>query len=245
MGKTTRSNNAGSSQETNTVDFSVELQRLEKDMKGNVRELKNLIMSNTNSDTSSENPKDKSMKNILEKISAFEINTQNSIDNLRSEIAKLRHQSEMCEKRMDDQKQVELLNGLVISGIAEEPETNNLCEFVADVINNKMPNISITAIDINYCFRLGKKENRKSTRPRPLSIMFVNRWMRNKVFNAKKCLKGTPVVINEWLTSARMEIYKKTCEKVGFKSTWTRNGQIYAIMSGQKRKINSENDLKT
>lgn len=179
----------------------------------------------------------------MQQIATFEANTQKSINALKSEVTKLKQQSTTCEKKIEDQKQFELLNGLVISGINEEFDTDSLHDVVANVINSKMHNVSLTPNEINYCYRLCKKEDRQSTKPRPVVIMFVNKWKRNMIFNLKKCLKGSRMVISEWLTSAKLELYKKACDKFGFKSTWSRNGQIFASINNVKRRILSESDL--
>lgn len=79
-----------------------------------VCELKNLIVSSTNNDAPNRN--ETSFNSMLEKITTFEMNTQNSIEISRSEIAKLQYESDMRERKRNDQNQIELLNGLVISG---------------------------------------------------------------------------------------------------------------------------------
>lgn len=245
MPRNTRNNpNMGSaSQDSNILDFGQELQKLEMSMKQNASELRNLILTNNAKNVCNDGQVD-SKNDLLDQIATFERNTQDAINGLRSELSKLKHQTAMCEKKIDDLRQFDLLNGLVISGI-DESNDNKLCEVIADTLNSKMKNISINPDEINYCFRLGKKEERRSTKPRPVSVMFTNRWKRDKIFNSKKCLKGDSVFISEWLTSAKLELYKKTCVKCGVKSTWTWNGNIFAIVDNVKRKIVSENDLNT
>lgn len=76
--------------------------------------MKNLIVSSTNNDAPNRN--ETSFNSMLEKITTFEMNTQNSIEISRSEIAKLQYESDMRERKRNDQNQIELLNGLVISG---------------------------------------------------------------------------------------------------------------------------------
>lgn len=76
--------------------------------------MKNLIVSSTNNDAPNRN--ETSFNSMLEKITTFEMNTQNSIEISRSEIAKLQYESDMRERKRNDQNQIELLNGLVITG---------------------------------------------------------------------------------------------------------------------------------
>nr|CAI5862648.1 unnamed protein product [Callosobruchus analis]CAI5865949.1 unnamed protein product [Callosobruchus analis] len=47
------------------------------------------------------------------------------------------------------------------------------------------------------------------------------------VYNKKKMLKGTRMVIKEDLTARRLKIVKTASDKYGFKNVWTVNGKIF------------------
>lgn len=58
-----------------------------------------------------------------------------------------------------------------------------------------------------------------------------------KVYNKKKCLKGTKIVIKENLTISRVNAVKLASEKYGFKNVFTANGQIFAKFYKRVQKI--------
>lgn len=64
--------------------------------------------------------------------------------------------------------------------------------------------------------------------------MFVNRWIRYKIFDSKQSLKGPLVVVGNWLTFDRMELFQKNCVGHEFKPASTRKGPGYAALSDQK-----------
>lgn len=61
---------------------------------------------------------------------------------------------------------------------------------------------------------------------RPIIVRFVSYRDRQQVFNAKKRLKGSGVVIREDLTVRRAEVYREAVTRYGPRNTWTQDGRV-------------------
>nr|CAH7718139.1 unnamed protein product [Callosobruchus chinensis] len=63
------------------------------------------------------------------------------------------------------------------------------------------------------------------------------------IFNNKKLLKGTRIVIKEDLTTLRVNLMSRVIVKTSLKSAWTSEGKIYVKYNGKICKIVSNNDF--
>lgn len=84
--------------------------------------------------------------------------------------------------------------------------------------------ISVELKDIDRAHRVGPKM--QNGKQRPIIIKFMSYGVRNKVYQVKKLLKGTPFVLKEDLTKARADIMVKMVNKFGQSKVWTRDGKI-------------------
>lgn len=141
------------------------------------------------------------------------------IMDLESKIAQNKH-------HMDNMEQQLKLSNLRIYGLKEEPN-----EKLSDVIISlgvKM-NITISNNDLSNCYRLKENENGI----KPIIVSFTNRRVRDQLFNNKKKLKGSKIVIQEDLTTVRLVLLKRAKTKFGPYCVWTRIGTIF-IKNNQK-----------
>ena len=122
----------------------------------------------------------------------------------------------------------------MFNGIPEKDGAGDYDE-VCKIVRNYLK-VEINMADIDYCFRLGRGTE-VDGRTRPVAVRFVNRWYRNKIFNEKKKLKGTKVVLNEFLISTTLSSYKSVRDKVVAKICWTRRGGLYASSGNGKTRF--------
>ena len=92
---------------------------------------------------------------------------------------------------------------------------------------------------IQRCHRLGAKKQTS----RPIIMRFVSYADRKRVFNQKKLLKGTGVVITENLSPGRLQLYKKAQANKALTSTWTVDGNVFGFYKGKVVRINSFKDI--
>lgn len=212
-------------------ELTERLNKLEKFVQGGLTELKNKINPGTNRDVIEED---------IQSIESFEIKVMESINALREELNAVKDEIKICENDIRKHKEDRRQNTLVLYGLSEK-EKENLVPEVVDILKSKFK-ITAAPGDINYCYRIGKKrvDNKK---PRPVSIVFVNRWFKEKIYGAKKCLKGSPLVVSEMLSQNKRDLYMKVRSVVGTKNCWSWSGNIYALINETKKLIKSEVDL--
>lgn len=177
---------------------------------------------------------------LIGKLILFEENVKNAVSSLKNEIVNLRKQEERLEQELSQHKRQTLRNAVVINGVPEN-ESESPVSQALKILCNKVK-INVSQQHINYAYRMGKKDNNRKN-PRPLAVVFVNRWMRDELFKSKKALKGSTVVMCEMLSREKLQLYKKVRAKVGVRECWTWSGNIYVGAGGQRRIINSDADL--
>lgn len=225
----TRNRKKDASSSSNDINSRVD--QLEGQLEAGIEELKNQLSN------SSKTPDD--VSSFTTKLNEFANSIKQGINSIKNEISNLQTVAKKLDKMVEGERQERLLNGLVINGIPEA-DKENLEEIVCKFLKTKIK-ADVSLADINYCHRMGK--NGSQQKSRPIAVQFVNRWMRDTIFRAKKILKGSPVVISEMLTQNKLDLYKKVRVKVGVKSCWTWRSKIYVFVNNNKKQIMSEEDL--
>ncbi|KAI5634138.1 hypothetical protein NE865_13139 [Phthorimaea operculella] len=91
---------------------------------------------------------------------------------------------------------------LLFHGVTESKE-EKLAEVIAKVISDKMQLSDITSSDLQACHRLGSS----STKTRPVLVRFRDLDKRREVWDSKTALKNTGMVISEFLTKSRHDLF--------------------------------------
>lgn len=133
--------------------------------------------------------------------------------------------------RTDALEQYQRRNSLRIFGVKEEKvESTN--QIAIDIV--KKIGVSISSSDIDRSHRVGRpKPGAKN--PRPIIVKFVSYDKRREVFQAKKLLRKTGIVIQEDLTKARLDLLKKAISIFGLSNVWTYDGTIMTVAGDNKR----------
>ena len=101
--------------------------------------------------------------------------------------------------------------------------------------------IPFTASDIEVAHRTGQ---RSSTRARPILVRFFDRKKRDSVIISRRNLKNKGYVIEEDLTYANYQVFRKASEHSATMSVWSSNGQILAkVKNGRIVRVNIHTDL--
>ncbi|CAH1173853.1 unnamed protein product [Phaedon cochleariae] len=131
-------------------------------------------------------------------------------------------------------------NTLRIYGV-EEVANEVVLKTVATFIKSKL-NIACSSADIDCAFRVGKDE-KDSTKVRPILVNFVNNWKRTEIFRAKKLLKGSEFSIYEDLTKKNYELLIAAKKKYGNSQVWSAGGKIRVLHNTKTVTLNDMNDL--
>lgn len=159
---------------------------------------------------------------------------ENKIKSLEEKINSLNYRNEILEQRSH-------VKTLRIHGIEEaaDGEKGNLENELIKIFNHKLK-VNMQLNDIEYCYRMGKKDSKK---PRPIIVNMFSYKIKQKVFAQKKAFKNTGISMYEELTRTRAMILKKAIEMYGKRNVWTNEGKIYVKNGTYIRHIKSENEL--
>uniref|UniRef100_A0A2A4JEB7 Uncharacterized protein n=1 Tax=Heliothis virescens TaxID=7102 RepID=A0A2A4JEB7_HELVI len=90
------------------------------------------------------------------------------------------------------------------------------------------------------CHRLGADTGK----PRPLLIRFQSLSLRNEVWRSKTTLKGSGLVLSEFLTKPRHDAFLAARKHFGVNQCWTSEGKIVVLLPDKsRRKIESPAEL--
>nr|CAI5870495.1 unnamed protein product [Callosobruchus analis] len=167
--------------------------------------------------------------------------TDNStvIQDLKAEVNALKSENDYLLKKQDELDQAKRSNNLRFFQVAEKENENNLISDVTRLIESHL-GIKLQDSEIVTCYRIGKRNANKS---RGILVTFSNSRIKQLIYNAKKKLKGSGIVIKEDLTGTRFRLMEAAIEKTSVKSVWSYFGNIYVLKNGKRFVIRSDSDL--
>ncbi|KAK7881388.1 hypothetical protein WMY93_029797 [Mugilogobius chulae] len=160
------------------------------------------------------------------------------IQDTADKLNELKDKFSNMEDTLDGQEQYSRRNCLVLFGVPENDQEN-----VIDVVMRTFKNnlkVVVQPGDIDRTHRLGPKAIKRG-KPRGIIIKFAHYHLRDKVYRAKKLLKGaTPKMhILESLTSKRAKLLddlrKNYKDKIA--ASWTQDGRIYLLTNNNQRHV--------
>ncbi|KAK3909296.1 LINE-1 retrotransposable element ORF1 protein [Frankliniella fusca] len=158
-------------------------------------------------------PVAKSIQSLTDEITDLKIE-------LRAKDDKISKLESYVETRLDELEQYGRRNNLRIFGIPEE-ENENTDDIILDLAAKMEVMMHRSCIDRSH--RIGR---RIPGTPRPIIAKFVDYGNRRSLYEAKKNLKGTKIVVREDLTALRSKVLKEAIFQYGVKRVWTRDGVI-------------------
>ncbi|KAJ8707086.1 hypothetical protein PYW08_011220 [Mythimna loreyi] len=151
----------------------------------------------------------------------------------------LKSQMELLTVGLDRHEMASRRQVLLLHGLAEHKDEDHTSQAVA-VLKEKMKIPNVTPADISSCHRLGAD----SGKPRPLLIRFSGYNLRSEVWRNKTILKGSGVVVSEFLTKPRHDMFMNARKHFGVKQCWTSEGKIIILLPDKsRRKIESAAEL--
>jgi len=133
-------------------------------------------------------------------------------------LEELQDENDQLKEKTDDLEQRNRLENLRIFGVSEKKDEHT-DQLVMEVASEQ--GIFLERKSISRSHRVGKKIDGKH---RAIIVKFVSYADRQKMFLAKKELKGTGITIREDLTRLRQEILRKASEY--YDNVWIQNGVI-------------------
>lgn len=159
-------------------------------------------------------------------------------DELKAKMIELQGECDQLRGRMEKQDRYSRRKQVRIFGVTEG-KNENTREVAAGVITEKMK-LNSDDIRIKKCLRVGKASAETS---RAILVRFETEDMKKTVYNSKRALKGSNIVVREDLTKIQLGLLKCCIGKYGAKNVWTQNGNIYAYYDNRKHFIRQRSDV--
>ncbi|CAH1106582.1 unnamed protein product [Psylliodes chrysocephalus] len=93
-------------------------------------------------------------------------------------------------KQQNKQEGVGRSRNIRVYGVTESTENESVSKMMADIFNKQIK-LKLEDHSVEFCYRLGKK---KTTKNRPIMVIFSTIYYKNLVYNNKKFLKSTKIV---------------------------------------------------
>lgn len=179
------------------------------------------------------------------------LNTFNEVivklqDDVSSLQKKIKDLDDSLADRTDELEQYQRRNNIRLFGI-KETEREETDAIVTRICHDKL-GIDIPVEAISRSHHVGKRgltDEEGRPRHRPIIVQLTSYRTRRMVFDSKKKLKGTGVVIKEDLTHCRQDLYRRVVSRYGSKNVWTMDGRILWIDNGAKKVATRLVDLPT
>ena len=164
-------------------------------------------------------------------IKLFEQSFTNFTSKVFSLLQMIVETSEKTEERLSELEQYSRRNCILIHGVEEGNQEENLIPTVLKIFNEKL-DLDIKKHQIDRTHRIGAKRTMAEITKkghRAIVVKFVSYEQRSEVFNNKRKLKGSNLVISESLTRQRLDLLKCAKEKFDKNNVWTHDGKIVVL----------------
>ena len=128
---------------------------------------------------------------------------------------------------------------VLLHGIEEKTQGPENTDNVAIEVFKKAE-VEVAKSAINRSYWLGK---RSANRTRPIIVSFCSYREKKLVYDSKKNLKGSKLLITESLTKTRYALLQQCWETYGKRNCWTYDGRIWVSVGEERFVINNDLDL--
>ncbi|KAF9799206.1 hypothetical protein SFRURICE_006466 [Spodoptera frugiperda] len=116
-----------------------------------------------------------------------------------------------------------------------------ICTAVTLGVCNDKLGLNLTPSSIKVSHRLGQAS---ADHHRPVLVRFTSTTDKMTVWKAKGRLKGSNIVIKEFLTRSRQSVFERARQHFGMRACWTNNGVIHIrALDGSRHKVTSLDGL--
>lgn len=198
----------------------------------NLAELFNTKMAEFQGSLDMADTRNPTVSSVAADFNAFKSFISNALECLQQQVACLTRQVDQIEAR--SRRKMLLIHGV------PEGEDEDTVALAVDVCRLRVK-CDVSAGDMSRCFRTGRSQ---TGRKRPILVHFSNVGLRDKVWFAKTALKGSGIVISEFLTHPRHAAFMAARERFGVDRCWTREGVIIVLdADGERHRVTSLAEL--
>lgn len=154
--------------------------------------MKMLMSTNTKLDSIQKDiktSKDEIKEYVDEKLAKFDT----EIGNLKQKVQGQEDQIHSLETKILEQEIADKRRNIIFFNVVENEKTHaELTNYIANIVREKL-NIEITATDVDYVYRIGKKSND----PRPIILGCIRLTLKEEIMRNRKKLASTNIRISE------------------------------------------------
>nr|CAI5846402.1 unnamed protein product [Callosobruchus analis] len=165
----------------------------------------------------------------LDKIESVQQAADKSV--LIKEIERFKHYN----NRREIAEQQEKMANLILFKLPETAYENLTMKVIQLFRSELLPDFNKN--DLTSCVRIGKKIDQRN---RGVIVKFRTAQKKERVYNQKRKLKGTGIVVKEDLTYEKLKLMQAAIGKTSLKGVWSYRGRITAIKEGVKIPIRCE-----
>lgn len=152
------------------------------------------------------------------------------------------------DNKIDENEQYSRRNCILLHGLPEQPDEDVLRRAMSVFKDNL--NIDVNMAEIDRSHRVGRPRTSAQVvaegGKRPIIVKFVSYQARDRVWRAKRQLKGLGLLITESLTGTRQRLFLEARERFGPRQVWTQDGRIVILKeNGAKVYITNASGLKS
>lgn len=228
-------------------DFLSRFESLEEDTRNKLSKLTDSISTPRSQEGLSEDEVQKTaaaiqaMQGQLERqIAAVKQGLMEELGSVKKYLRELDDTVKEHGERIDSDEQYSRRNCLLLHGVPERP-AEDIVETVMTFVNTKLK-VPLRLEDIDRCHRMGPMRRNaaeavRAGRPRTIIIKLTRYIVRESIWENKKVLKGSGLLITESLTPERAKLLREAKEIAGFRNVWTHDGRIVVLCQDDSRKI--------
>nr|CAI5843330.1 unnamed protein product [Callosobruchus analis] len=172
---------------------------------------------------------------LEQKLEKLEADNSTVIADIKEEMAIMKTENDYLMKKFDQLDQQSRLNNVRIFSLKEQAGEDLEAEIIR-LFDSKL-GIQIKMEDIVFCKRIGKMRQGKT---RGILLKLANTKLKQRVYNSKKRLKGTGVVMKEDLTENKMKLMEAAIEKTSLRDVWSSMGNVFAMKNNVRHLIDSK-----
>lgn len=177
-------------------------------------------------------PGSPTISSVAAQFEAFRSFIMKSLETLQQQVEFLSHQVDSLEMR--SRRKI-----LLFHGVAEEDGEDTSARVVG-LLRTHLKS-ELTTDDISRSHRMGRPRKNLT---RCVLVKFRDISHRNDVWFSKTALKGTGVIVSEFLTKPRHDVFMAARERLGVRNCFTRDGSVYVqVKEGERRCVSSLADL--
>ncbi|XP_063538678.1 uncharacterized protein LOC134747930 [Cydia strobilella] len=177
-------------------------------------------------------PGSPTVSSVAAQFEAFRSFIIKALETLQQQVEFLSHQVDSLEMR--SRRKI-----LLFHGVAEEDGEDTSARVVG-LLRTHLKS-ELTTDDISRSHRMGRPRKNQT---RCVLVKFRDISNRNDVWYSKTALKGTGVIVSEFLTKPRHDVFMAARERLGVRNCFTRDGSVYVqVKEGERRCVSSLADL--